>query len=426
MSGARRSAWSGRALTRVVSAAFLALFAVVTISASFVPDAFAQERKRRWFSLREIFTPRSRRDEPKVLRDLSELPRVKAQRAKRSAARKKQASVTREPQVEIQQKDPDARVVLVVGDFIGAGLARGLGEAYSENPKVSVIDRTRASSGLVRSDVYDWPEEIADIIEKEKPAVVVLLIGSNDRQQMRVNGDREAVRSDAWTKEYANRAEVLAKAIAETSTPMLWVGLPSFKSTSMSEDILAFNEIYRSTATTTGAAFVDVWDGFIDEEGAYVTSGPDINGQQVRLRTSDGINLTSAGKRKIAFYAERPLAKLLGLSVSPASIAALPDIGLDPRSPVPLDRTVPMSLDDPALDGGLELMGATPVQTDALVTLDQKAAIGPVEPGDASPDPDPAITETAGRADDFSWPRKIAAPKETAILPVDETVSSTR
>ncbi|MCB1468137.1 MAG: DUF459 domain-containing protein, partial [Rhizobiaceae bacterium] len=276
------------------------------------------------------------------------------------------------------------------------------------------------------SDVYDWPEEIADIIEKEKPAVVVLLIGSNDRQQMRVNGDREAVRSDAWTKEYANRAEVLAKAIAETSTPMLWVGLPSFKSTSMSEDILAFNEIYRSTATTTGAAFVDVWDGFIDEEGAYVTSGPDINGQQVRLRTSDGINLTSAGKRKIAFYAERPLAKLLGLSVSPASIAALPDIGLDPRSPVPLDRTVPMSLDDPALDGGLELMGATPVQTDALVTLDQKAAIGPVEPGDASPDPDPAITETAGRADDFSWPRKIAAPKETAILPVDETVSSTR
>ena len=32
-----------------------------------------------------------------------------------------------------------------------------------------------------------------------------------------------------------------------------------------------------------------------------------MNGQPVRLRSDDGINLSKAGKRKVAFYAEKPL-----------------------------------------------------------------------------------------------------------------------
>ena len=40
---------------------------------------------------------------------------------------------------------------------------------------------------------------------------------------------------------------------------------------------------------------MDIWDGFVDENGAYVSTGPDINGQPARLRAGDGINLTKAG-----------------------------------------------------------------------------------------------------------------------------------
>lgn len=71
--------------------------------------------------------------------------------------------------------------------------------------------------------------------------------------------------------------------------------------------MLAFNEMYRATATTAGAEFIDIWDGFIDENGAFVSSGPDINGQPARLRANDGINFTAAGRRKLAFYAESRL-----------------------------------------------------------------------------------------------------------------------
>ncbi len=55
---------------------------------------------------------------------------------------------------------------------------------------------------------------------------------------------------------------------------------------------------------------VDVY--VFDENGKFVISGSDINGQQVRLRGSDGINFTKAGKRKLAFYVEKEIRRVLG------------------------------------------------------------------------------------------------------------------
>ena len=85
----------------------------------------------------------------------------------------------------------------------------------------------------------------------------------------------------------------------------------------MTADMLAFNDFYKSAATANGGEFVDIWNGFVDENGNFITTGPDINGQVVRLRGSDGINLTRAGRRKVAFYAEKPLKKLLGRAADP-------------------------------------------------------------------------------------------------------------
>ena len=56
------------------------------------------------------------------------------------------------------------------------------------------------------------------------------MIGANDRQQMLVGRRAETVRSENWNKEYAARADALAKAIAAGKVPFLWVGMPAFKS----------------------------------------------------------------------------------------------------------------------------------------------------------------------------------------------------
>ena len=360
-----------------VAAALLAAGAAGMFSA----PVMAQEQG---WSLRDLLFPRPR-EAIAPSKKFSPPPK-----ATKRAAPKPPAAAPEAPAVE---KADDARVVLVIGDFLATGLADGLTAAFAENPQVRIVDRSNGSSGFVRADHYDWPKEVTGVIESEKPAVVIAMLGSNDRQQMQVGDTREAPRSEAWTRQYEERIEAFGKALAQSRVPFLWVGMPAFKSAKMTADMLAFNDIYRSAAQKSGGEFIDIWDGFTDENGAFVTTGPDINGQPVRLRSDDGINTTKAGRRKIAFYTEKPLSKMLDLT-TPEADAPLPPAGepvTTPEaapSPVILDRTAPMLLSDPALDGGTELLGATPVGSARKKTAGIE--LPPAE---------------RGRADDFSWPR---------------------
>lgn len=386
----------------------LAVLAVAAASAFHTP-AMAQEEQSRGWSLRDLLFPRrGERIEPPL-----DIPTTRP----KLKAKKSRPRPPAEPVAPIVEKTPDARVVLVVGDFMAAGLAEGLDAAFGENAGVRIVVRSNGSSGFVRDDFYNWPEQIRSVIETEKPAAVVVMLGSNDRQQMKVGDVREQPRSENWTKEYERRTDAFGKAIAESKVPFLWVGLPAFRVPKMTSDMLAFNDIYHSAVQKHGGEFVDVWDGFVDENGAFVTTGPDINGQAVRLRADDGINVSKAGKRKLAFYTEKPLAKILGLPAPGSVVSVSAPAGAPVEAPTPaaapiiVDRTVPMLLGDPALDGGSELLGATaPAKGDPNLPGEKLVIEGKAP--DASP----------GRADDFSWPHTTepaaaATDKTTAINP---------
>jgi len=377
--------------------------AVLTVAAAsaFHTPAMAQEEQNRGWSLRDLLFPRrSERIEPPL--DI--------QKAKPKAkARKKTPRPPAEPATPVVEKTPDARTVLVVGDFMASGLAEGLDTAFADNAGVKIVSRSNGSSGFVRDDFYNWPEQIKTLIDTEKPAAIVIMIGSNDRQQMRVGDMREQPRSENWTKEYESRTDALGKAIADAKVPFLWVGMPAFRVPKMTSDMLAFNDIYHSAAEKHGGEFVDVWDGFVDENGAFITSGPDMNGQPVRLRADDGINVSTAGKRKLAFYTEKPLAKILGLPAPGSVVTVSAPAGAPVEAPAPaavpiiVDRTAPMLLNDPALDGGSELLGAAALPKANPNLPGEKLVIEGKAP-DASP----------GRADDFSRPANVEPPATAA------------
>ena len=72
-------------------------------------------------------------------------------------------------------------LVLVV---LSEMLAGGLAEAFEANPDVQVLRRGRSSSGIVRDDYYDWRKALRDMLaSNEKVTHVVMMLGSNDRQQ---------------------------------------------------------------------------------------------------------------------------------------------------------------------------------------------------------------------------------------------------
>ena len=80
----------------------------------------------------------------------------------------------------------------------------------------------------------------------------------------------------------------------------------------MSRDYSAFNGIVREQLEAKGLRFVDMWNGFADEEGKYVAVGPDVRGQSVQLRADDGLNFTRAGQRKLAYFVEQELNDMFG------------------------------------------------------------------------------------------------------------------
>ncbi|MCK4207226.1 DUF459 domain-containing protein [Brucella pituitosa] len=354
-------------------------------------SASAQERPRTLFDLlfgSKQAQPQRQYEQPKPKRTRPAKPKRTAKPV--NAAARSASIPDIKPEVNFVEKNPDAKKVLVVGDFIGNGLAEGLDVAFAPSAGIRIVSRINGSSGFVRDDHFDWPANIGKILDEEKPAAVVVMIGSNDRQAITAKGQSLAARSPEWTAEYQSRVSKFMKEITDKNYPLIWVGQPPFRPRGMSQDMLALNEIYRSTSEKAGAKFVDVWDGFVDEEGNFSQTGFDINGQTARLRGNDGINTTSAGKRKLAFYAEKPLKALFGDVRDNEQL--LPTAGKqDPLKPV--DRIAPVSLRDiDRDDSGVLLGGAL-----ASRKKDDKKPSNEQKP-------------THGRADDFSWPPKNVNP----------------
>jgi len=415
------------------AASVLALAALAAAFCFVLPSSVhAQEQQERTGLLNRLFgnRPAYRVEDPPANVGKPAKPR------KKKVTRTPQEGADTTPQVTVVTKRPDARTVLVIGDFLASGLAEGLTTAFVQNPNVKIVDRTSGSSGFVREDFHNWAKKADELITAERPAAVIVMIGTNDRQQMLVDGVRETIRSEAWNKEYAARAGELASTVAARKVPLLWVGMPPFKSSKMMLDVLAFNDIYRVAASSAGGEFIDIWDGFVDENGAYVPSGPDINGQPARLRANDGINLARPGKRKVAFYAEKPLYKALGEDPAASVATAMPsgprsayrlfgpfgpaeqqetanlDIAVDPNEVGLVDPARPVALRTPALDGGETLLGAIAAPRLEASTPAEKLSIEGIAPA-----------PLAGRADQFSGPLLASAATAIRQMNLDRTTN---
>jgi uncharacterized protein len=347
------------------------------------------------------------------------VPPQDAQRPREGKTRKKtNGSVTtiktRQPSTRAAAAPPppppkldNAKKVLVVGDFVAAALADGLETAFEDAPGVQVQTRANGSSGLVRDDFYDWPAQLPALVEEIKPSVIVIQIGANDRQQLVTATGRLDFRTDEWFTAYGERVANLATLAAASQVPVVWVGLPAFRPQNMTADALRLNTIYRSSIEKVNGEFVDVWEGFVDQEGRFIVTGSDINGQPVRLRGNDGIGFTGPGKRKLAFYVEKSVRRYLGDMTSPDLVrldaSNLPDlVSLPPSENRGITTTPPIDLFDPELDGADELLGGTlPPSSSFPTPRDQLVQNGRM--------PDPPV----GRVDYVKRPAQPAAATAT-------------
>src|SRR5271163_3463936 len=95
---------------------------------------------------------------------------------------------SRAPPPEKRETAPE-RHILVLGDGMADWLAYGLEDAYAEQPDIGVIRKVRNTSGLIKyqpkGDPSDWAAAAKVILTTEKPDIIVVMLGLNDRVAIR-------------------------------------------------------------------------------------------------------------------------------------------------------------------------------------------------------------------------------------------------
>src|SRR5712692_6912825 len=94
-----------------------------------------------------------------------------------------------------------------MGDANADWLAYGLEDAFSEKPEFGIVRKHRTDSGLIRYDARrdsEWAQVAREIITAEKPKIIVMMIGNNDRQLIREKAPPPVARPAGATGTKAN------------------------------------------------------------------------------------------------------------------------------------------------------------------------------------------------------------------------------
>jgi hypothetical protein len=368
-------------MLRILALLLIAVFAAVDAA-----PAFAQGERIEVAQGRTLFDLLF--GEPEPAPPPVEQPR---QRAPRQSAPAPQADLPPpEPEVE---KAEDATRLAVFGDSLAVDLARALERFYAEDPNLVVIEQGVGSSGFVRDDFFDWNAAIAEEIAEDSFDLAVVIIGINDRQELRVDGETLEPLSEAWTAAYKARITEFLNQLRAAGKPVVWVGLPPMSADGYSSAISQISAIQRLAAFSGGAEFVDIYERFLGEDGEYASHGPDINGQTVRMRKDDGIHFSAAGADKLAFFISQSVRQFYsegGLSIEVADPLAGTDAGAMLRPP--FQGLGQMRLLEVA--GAVAPLTQSPGRADELISA---PAVQPSEPFAL----EELVTAPAGRVDAF-------------------------
>ena len=341
-----------------------------------------QQQPRRRTLMDLLFGPR----EPKVVQQAPAEPQPR----KANPAATTAAAPPAKPAIE---KAANATRLMVFGDSLGLDLGKALERFYAEDPNLVVINRSKASTGFVRHDYYDWNKVIADEIAANSFDLAVVFLGINDMQVLDENGESFTPLSPDWNQHYTARLNDVLSKLRAANKPVVWIGLPPVADASFSADLSQITSLQRMASFSAGAEFLDIYEKFADENGQFASFGPNLKGENVRMRKDDGIHFSTAGSDKLAFYLSQAIRAFYrggGVSIAVAD----PLLGTDAQ---PMLRPPYQGLGQTRL---LEVAGAviplskTPARATDLITAATAPATKPI-------DLDTLMKAPAGRADAF-------------------------
>ncbi len=313
--------------------------------------------------------------------------------------------------------------VLVIGDALAGGLGAGMTRMAQEQNGFEIINRFNESSGLARTEVYDWAGALSKIVAAKPVDAVVVLVGVNDRQGIKDGNIRYVFRAPEWAKGYTSNVDRLIEAVNAAKAKLYWISIPPMADSAFDADMRYLSDIHRERVAAKGGQYIDVRPFFVAADGSYVDRGPDETGVERKLRSRDGITFFKQGNNRFGQLVLGAI-KSLDKNAIPAVVSTPPANAIEPKvaaqSPV---VTEPPSFGQDGLDGeslvfradSLKAASAAAAPTKSTVTQSisgqgANSALGTKLSAKAGSQSEKLLTggivaaAPAGRFDDYSVP----------------------
>lgn len=200
------------------------------------------------------------------------------------------------PAAALAQEAP--KDVLVLGDSIMQAVARSFERQLGRHGGFQAASFTRIGSGLARLDVFDWHARIEQLAAERQPGLVLVMMGANDNQPMRTDGNEVVqTRTAAWEAEYAARIGRAMDILLEGGAAQIhWLELPDVRDAHLQQDIDTINQLIRAEAASRPAVtFQETRTVLSRTPGTYTAYVIQANGMPLNIRDRDGIHLNRAG-----------------------------------------------------------------------------------------------------------------------------------
>jgi len=191
----------------------------------------------------------------------------------------------------------------IIGDSFVELFGKALLDDAADTGVVEAERHFEFTSGLVRSDFFDWPEYIAEQLPEVQPEAVVVMFGGNDGQPLTWDGEVLEPDTPEWLEVYHVLVGEAMDVLLTGTTRVYWVGLPIMEDDRFTQRVIGFNTVYQEEAANRpGVVYVDIFDLFADENGEFATYLHTSSGQLQDMRMPDGAHFTWNGAYRLSWF----------------------------------------------------------------------------------------------------------------------------
>lgn len=211
--------------------------------------------------------------------------------------------------------------IVDIGDSVGTDLGFGLGDQFTGDSYVQVLQKGQVDTGLDRPDYWNWPGHLEQYLQQYHPQAVVIMMGANDDQALNQKGGSSAhfceplenscevaLGTKAWVRDYTARIRLLMEEPLAAGAHVVWVGLPPMGGGNITSKFCQqINKIAVTQAhELPDVTYVSSWSVLSGPHGKY-TEYLKINGTEQQIRAPDGVHLNPAGWDLLARALVKPM-----------------------------------------------------------------------------------------------------------------------